>query len=155
MLHCVIRNMDKGCVSSEIIGRIINVFVRNNLTGEDQDCGIAAERFEEKYGKLPPTFIVLSPTQRCNLKCIGCYASSAADTSPTIPYDYVDRIVSEVHDLFGSRFITISGGEPLMYYSDGKTLFDIFDKYNNMLKLTDGQFENAKIKIAESAFRLR
>jgi len=146
MLRCVIRNMDKGYVSSEIIERIINVFVRNNLTGEDRGCGLAAERFKEKYGEYPPTFIVLSPTQRCNLKCIGCYASSAADTSPTIPYDYVDKIVGEVHDLFGSRFITISGGEPLMYHSDGKTLFDIFEKYNDMffLMYTNGTLIDEK-----------
>ncbi|MGA2172366.1 MAG: radical SAM/SPASM domain-containing protein [Sedimentisphaerales bacterium] len=132
MLHCVVRNIDKGYVSRDISRRIIDVLVRNNFTREGQSCDEAVGKYKEKYGEEPPTFIVLSPTQKCNLKCIGCYASSGADTSATIPYQYVDRIIGEVHDCFGSRFITISGGEPLMYRSGDKTLFDIFEKYSDM-----------------------
>jgi len=78
MLHCVIRSMDKGYVSREIIKKIIDVLVENNLIREDQSCVQAVERFKEKYGEEPPTFIVFSPTQRCNLNCIGCYASSTS-----------------------------------------------------------------------------
>ncbi|MHC4622762.1 MAG: radical SAM protein [Planctomycetota bacterium] len=132
MLHCVNRNVDRGFVSGEVIRKIIDVFVQNNLVCSDQDYTQAVEAYERKYGELPPTFIVLSPTQKCNLCCIGCYASSAANTPATIPYSSVDRIVREAHDIFGCRFITISGGEPLMYKSEGKTLFDIFEKYSDM-----------------------
>lgn len=132
MLRCVNRSMDKGYISPEIIKKIINVFVQNNLVGEDQNYNQAVENFKYKYGEYPPTFIVLSPTQRCNLKCSGCYASSAADTSATLPYSYADRIVGEVHDDWGVRFITISGGEPLLYRSEGKTLLDIYRKYDDM-----------------------
>ncbi len=135
MLHCIVRNIEKGYVSGDVIKKIIDVFVRNNLTLEDQTYEETVKKYTAKYGEAPPTFIVLSPTQRCNLKCIGCYASSAADTSSTIPYHYVDRIVGEVHDCFGGRFVTISGGEPLMYHSEGKTLFDLFKKYNDMFFL--------------------
>ncbi|MHC4573991.1 MAG: radical SAM protein [Planctomycetota bacterium] len=132
MLRCVNRNMDKGYVSPEVIKKIIDVFVQNNLVCPDQSYARAVETYERKYHELPPTFIVLSPTQKCNLCCVGCYASSAANTPATIPYSYVDRIVREAHDLFGGRFITISGGEPLMYKSEDKTLFDIFQKYDDM-----------------------
>ncbi|MCJ7674213.1 MAG: radical SAM protein [Sedimentisphaerales bacterium] len=132
MLRCVNTSMDKGYVSPEIIKKIVNVFVQNNLVREDQSYNQAVEKFKDKYGEYPPTFIVLSPTQRCNLKCIGCYASSAADTSATIPYSYVDRIVGEVHDDWGVRFITISGGEPFLYRSEGKTLLDLYRKYDDM-----------------------
>jgi MoaA/NifB/PqqE/SkfB family radical SAM enzyme len=135
MLHCVIKNVDKGYISGDIIKKIIKVLVENNLIRGDQSYNQAIEKFEEKYGELPPSFIVLSPTQKCNLVCIGCYASSAANTSATIPYPYVDRIVREVYDSFGGRFITISGGEPFMYKSEGKTLIDIFQKYNDMFFL--------------------
>jgi len=147
MLRCVNASIDKGYVSPEIIKRIINVFVQNNLVGEDQDYSQAAENFKYKYGEYPPTFIVLSPTQRCNLKCIGCYASSAADTSATIPYSYVDRIVGEVHDDWGGRFITISGGEPFLYKSEGKTLLDTCRKYDDMFfhAYTNGTVINEEI----------
>jgi len=155
MLHCVNRNIDRGYVSSEIIKRIVDVFVQNNLIREDQAYTLAVEKYKEKYGELPPTFIVLSPTQKCNLNCIGCYAASGIDTAATIPYPVVDRIVSEVHDLFGSRFITISGGEPFLYKSEGKTLLDIYKKYDDMffMAYTNGTIINEEIakKLAEAA----
>lgn len=155
MLHCVIRNVDKGYISAEIIKKIIDVLVQNNLICEDQSYYQAIEKFKQEYGEYPPTFIVFSPTQKCNLKCIGCYASSAANTPATIPFSYVDRIVSEAHDSFGSRFITISGGEPFMYNSEGKTLLDIYQKYDDMLFLTytNGTLidENVAAELAKSA----
>jgi MoaA/NifB/PqqE/SkfB family radical SAM enzyme len=135
MLHCLNRNIDRGYVSGKIMKKIIDVFVQNNLIRGDRSYNQAVEEYKEKYGELPPTFIVFSPTQKCNLKCIGCYAASGADTAATIPYPIVDRIVHEVHDLFGSRFITISGGEPFLYRSNGKTLLDIYQKYNDMFFL--------------------
>ena len=135
MLHCVIRNVDKGYVSGKIIEKIVDVLVQNNLIRESQSYNQAIARFKAKYGELPPTFIVFSPTQKCNLKCIGCYAASGTDTAATIPYPIVDRVVREVHDLFGSRFITISGGEPFLYRSEGKTLLDIYKKYDDMFFL--------------------
>jgi len=155
MLHCVIRNMDKGCVSREVMKKIIDVLVENNFIREDQSHVQAVEKFREKYGEEPPTFIVFSPTQICNLNCIGCYAASTSKTAATIPYPIVDRVVGEVHDSFGSRFITISGGEPFMYRSEGKSLLDIFEKYNDMFFLiyTNGTLINEEVaqRLAESA----
>jgi MoaA/NifB/PqqE/SkfB family radical SAM enzyme len=155
MLHCVSGNIDKGYVSGEIIEKIVDVFVQNNLIREDHSCNQAVQKYKEKYGELPPTFIVFSPTQKCNLKCTGCYAASGADAAATIPYPIVDRVVAEVHDLFGSRFITISGGEPFLYRSEGKTLLDIYKKYDDMLFLvyTNGTAINEEVarKLAESA----
>jgi len=90
MLHCVVRNVDKGYISKEVMKKIIDVFVQNSLIGGDQSYEQAIERFKGKYGEMPPSFILFSPTQICNLKCIGCYASSAANTPATVPYPYVD-----------------------------------------------------------------
>jgi MoaA/NifB/PqqE/SkfB family radical SAM enzyme len=155
MLHCLFRNVGKGYVSKEVTKKIIDVLVQNNLMEGDQSYKQAVEKFIQKYGEPPPSFILFSPTQKCNLYCAGCYASSAANTTATIPYLYVDRVVSEVHDSWGSRFITISGGEPFMYKSEGKTLLDIFEKYNDMLFLayTNGTVINEEVtqRLMESA----
>ncbi len=83
----------------------------------------------------PPGFIVLAPSQRCNLQCTGCYAGSTNRTVSMLPYSIVDRIISDVHDVFGRRFVVITGGEPFIYKSDGKTLLDIFEKYNDVFFL--------------------
>ncbi len=155
MLRCVIRNIDKGYVSKQVMKKIIDVLVQNNLICEDQNYTQAVEKYEEKYGEMPPSFIVFSPTQKCNLKCIGCYAASGVDTRATIPYPLVDKIISEVHDLFGGRFITISGGEPFIYKSEGKTLLDIYKKYDDMFFLvyTNGTLINEEVaqRLGESA----
>jgi len=147
MLHCAIRNVDKGSITKEVIKKIIDVLVQNNLVEGDQSYDQVVEKFKEKYGEPPPSFIVFSPTQICNLKCIGCYASSAANTQATIPYPIVDRVAGETHDCWGSRFMTISGGEPFMYKSEGKTLLDIFQKYSDMFFLvyTNGTLINKEI----------
>ena len=155
MLKCTFRNVNKGYISKEVIRNIVDVFVQSSLIEGDYDYTWTVEKFEQKYGELPPTFIVFSPTQKCNLHCIGCYASSTSSTAATIPYPIVDRVVSEVHDSFGSRFITISGGEPFMYKSQGKSLLDIFEKYNDMFFLvyTNGTLinEEAAERLAKSA----
>ena len=155
MLRCVNRNIDKGYISKQVMKKIIDVFVQNNLICEDQSYTQAVEKYKKKYGEMPPSFIVFSPTQKCNLKCIGCYAASGADTVATVPYPFVDRVISEVHDLFGGRFITISGGEPFMYKSEGKTLLDIYKKYADMFFLvyTNGTLINEEVaqRLGESA----
>ena len=147
MLRCVNRNIDKGYISKQVMQKIIDVFVQNNLVCKDQSYIRTIEKYKEKYGELPPTFIVFSPTQKCNLRCVGCYAASAADTTATIPYPLVDKIISEVHDLFGGRFITISGGEPFVYKSEGRTLLDIYEKYEDMFFLvyTNGTVINKEV----------
>lgn len=155
MLHCLNRNIDKGYVSGKIMSKIVDVFVKNNLIRDNQNYNQVIENYKKRYGEFPPTFIVFSPTQKCNLKCIGCYAASGTDTPATIPYPLVDRVIGETHDLFGSRFVTISGGEPFLYKSEGKTLIDIFKKYNDMFFLvyTNGTLitEEVARRLADSA----
>ncbi len=150
-LSCVVKNLDRGCVSRHVMKKIIQVLVENCFLGGDESRQAAIKRFDERYGAGPPTFIVLSPTQRCNLHCTGCYASSTSRTATTLPYPEVDRIVGEVHDTFGSRFVTISGGEPFLYRSEGKTLLDIFEKYSDMFFLI---YTNGTLITPEIAQRL-
>jgi MoaA/NifB/PqqE/SkfB family radical SAM enzyme len=150
MLKSAIRNVEKGYFSRAVFKRIIHVLVENSFLNR-QKYSDKLEEFNRQYGEYPPNFIVLSPTQRCNLNCTGCYASSSAHTTPTLPYHVVDRIVSEVRDKFHSRFVTISGGEPFMYQSKGKTLLDLFEKYDDIFFLV---YTNGTLITKEVADRL-
>jgi MoaA/NifB/PqqE/SkfB family radical SAM enzyme len=121
------RNMDRGYISSYAGQRLLEILAINNIKNEKIRI-----KFEKDKGIKPPWFITLSPTQRCNLRCTGCYASAKVN-APTLPFDIVDKLSKEVSEVWGSTFMTISGGEPLMYRDSNKTLFDLWEKYNNML----------------------
>ena len=126
------KNYEKGYISRDVANKLLellglNIFFANNVSKLRE----AKEAFRKKYKIKPPLFIVVSPTQICNLRCKGCYAGSSPETGATIPFDIFDRILRENHDIFGNRFVVISGGEPLMYQSQGKTLLDMFEKYND------------------------
>ena len=87
-----------------------------------------------------PTFMTISPTQKCNLACIGCYAASSKKTAATLDWDILDAVIDQKRKLWGSYFTVISGGEPLLYESKGKTILDLFEKYNDnfFLMYTNG-----------------
>ena len=77
---------------------------------------------QKKIGFYPPTFLVISPTMNCNLKCIGCYANSYKKEE--LGKDTFERIVKEANDL-GIYFFVISGGEPFLY----RPLLEIAEKF--------------------------
>ncbi len=135
MMHSAMKNVRKGHISTYAIQRLNEVLVENAFFKAPEEMKQAKDAFKNKYGYDAPSFITLSPTQACNLKCTGCYASSDPHAKATLAYSVVDRLISEVHTSFGSRFITISGGEPFLYQSEGHTLIDLFDKYKDMFFL--------------------
>ena len=139
LFRSALRNFDRGLVSKELIKKMINVFVGSVwLDREDRTAAIKA--FEEKYGQKPPMFITLAPTKKCNLKCIGCYASSDSESENTLEWSYVDKLFTELHDELGMRFFVITGGEPLLYKSEGKDILDLPRKWEDsyFLMYTNG-----------------
>lgn len=145
ILRCAKRNLDKGWIKKKVTERIFETFVKQGFT-EKQKYADVRKTFEKRYGVYPPAFIVLSPTQKCNLACVGCYASSKIK-SPGLDYKTIDKIVDEAYNVWGNRFMTISGGEPLMYSHDGKTLFHIWKKYPEMFFMfyTNSTLINKKV----------
>ncbi len=129
MLDSIERTFQKGNVSLGVAEKTFRTLTQNFL--HTQESREIYNDFNKKYGKNPPLFIVLGPTQRCNLKCKGCYASAGYD-APTLSYETIDKITRELHDEWGNRFMTITGGEPLMYNDNGRTMFDLWEKYNDM-----------------------
>ncbi len=75
--------------------------------------GKKRDAFEKEHGYRPPFVLILSPTMKCNLRCKGCYTLGYG-RSYELEYELVDRILKECEDL-GIYFVTILGGEPLMY----------------------------------------
>ncbi len=148
IMHQVRRNLDKGYIKPEVTRKMVNVFTGGSLkTDRNRKLNPVQEAYKEKHGDFPPLFPVLSPTKACNLKCEGCYATSDPHSSPKMKYETTSRIVKETRDVLGSKFITISGGEPFMYRDGEKTMFDIFEEYNDMFFLvyTNGTLITEKV----------
>jgi MoaA/NifB/PqqE/SkfB family radical SAM enzyme len=89
--------------------------------GDQQRRAFAAE-----HGISPPFLIVISPTMRCNLRCLGCYAGDYPRGDDPLPFEVLDRIVTEGKEM-GVYFYTISGGEPFMR----PDLLDLYDKHQD------------------------
>ncbi|MBR9704329.1 radical SAM protein [Candidatus Pacearchaeota archaeon] len=134
ILQSGIRNFDKGYISKNYMNRAFDTLVKQSWI-EKESLNDVRDKFEKINSLQPPSFIVFSPTQVCNLKCTGCYASSSEMNATTLPYDVVEKVVDETYNEWGSRFMVISGGEPLLYKDDNKTLFDIWEKYDQMFFL--------------------
>jgi MoaA/NifB/PqqE/SkfB family radical SAM enzyme len=102
--------------------------------------------FRREFGFDPPGFMVISPAKRCNLRCRGCYANSASEKDQ-LDYDVFSRVIKEMRDLWGARFVVISGGEPLMYRWDGKGIMDIYAEHPDSLFLmyTNGTMITDKV----------
>ncbi|MBT3362258.1 MAG: radical SAM protein [Chloroflexi bacterium] len=93
-----------------------NVFFRDHDTIKDYTDG----------GVQPPGLVLISPSMRCNYKCVGCYAAQYSKDED-MSFETLDGIITEAKEL-GTRFFIILGGEPLVY----RPLFDIFEKHNDV-----------------------
>lgn len=70
----------------------------------------------EKLGYSVPWAILMDPTDRCNLRCRGCWAGEYPKKND-LSFELMDRIVGEGEEL-SIFFYVISGGEPLLRKDD-------------------------------------
>ena len=136
LLRSLSRAMDEGRISPGARRGLIRVLLSQVLTGETERM----RPFKEEHGYEPPSFLTISPTQKCNLLCKGCYASSSASDRATLSYDVFRRVLQDKKEQWGSHLTIISGGEPLLYKSEGKTLPDIAKEFSDcyFLMYTNG-----------------
>ncbi|MBI4723208.1 MAG: radical SAM protein [Candidatus Stahlbacteria bacterium] len=135
MIASINRAFESGNISSKSARGLFSGFLGNVFFG-----GFYKRReFIKSHGFKPPFFITISPTGVCNLKCVGCYASANAGLG-TLPYSLFDKIISEAKELWGTNFFVISGGEPLIYKSEGHNFLDIARKHSDcfFLMYTNG-----------------
>ncbi len=75
--------------------------------------GIRQRRYWKKRGLEVPPVLIASITNRCNLKCSGCYNSQRENTSGNdMEREIFLKILYEATEI-GSRIVFISGGEPM------------------------------------------
>ncbi|MFP4491959.1 MAG: radical SAM/SPASM domain-containing protein [Spirochaetaceae bacterium] len=150
LLASINRAIEEGRLSDHVRKKAIKTFVGNVLTGETDRMA----PFREKHGFNPPSLLTISPTKRCNLRCKGCYAASSSAHANTMDYETLTRLLWDKHNEWGSNFTVISGGEPLMYKSGEKDIFDIFHEHahNYFLMYTNATLINDEVarKLAEA-----
>ncbi|NLF40479.1 radical SAM protein [bacterium] len=85
--------------------------------------------FRTRTGVEAPLAVMISPTNRCNLQCKGCYAS-AGTGGGELSFDEVDGVVRQAKAM-GVHFFVISGGEPFMWPG----LLDLLEKHRDAIFL--------------------
>jgi MoaA/NifB/PqqE/SkfB family radical SAM enzyme len=128
LLETTAGHLARGIMSKDVFHKMVKAFARNVFVEDISQREILGE---ESKDAVYPSFLVLSPTQLCNLQCPGCYASSASNTRSSLPYSVVNRIIKEKADLWHSRFTVISGGEPFLWKMDGKDIIDLAREHDD------------------------
>lgn len=83
----------------------------------------------EKKGVHVPPFMIISITNRCNLKCKGCYAlAQKRQQRPEMTGEKLTRVIGEAREL-GVSIILLAGGEPLIRTD----LFDITAQFPDII----------------------
>ncbi|MCE5197845.1 MAG: radical SAM protein [Armatimonadota bacterium] len=149
LLHGLDRIISRGIVSKNIARSVIEAFLGNVILNAD------SAKAADELGFNPPSFITISPTGRCNLKCRGCYASDAALQGNQLSFETFDRILTEKRELWGSHFTVISGGEPFIWEDKGHDLIEIAKRHPQdiFLVYTNGTLIDDKLaeRIADAA----
>jgi len=140
MLRAMVYSGLRVASSSKFANTLVNKAILSDLRAKKET------EFHAQFGFDPPGFMTISPAKRCNLRCSGCYANSASEKDQ-IDYDTFSRVIREMRELWGSRFVVISGGEPLLYRWDGKGVMDIFHEHSDSLFLmyTNGTMINERL----------
>lgn len=151
----ILKTLEKAILqdrlSPQTVHKLLNVLISDAIIKEGEEQ--AKKAFEAQYGTRPPSFLLVSPTKKCNLYCLGCYADSDR-TEIKLSWTILDRAINEARNLWGARFFVISGGEPLLYQDEGKGILDLVEKYADsfFLMYTNGTLIDEKVarRMAES-----
>ncbi|MDI6840521.1 MAG: radical SAM/SPASM domain-containing protein [bacterium] len=126
LLSSVAKAFERGHISRKAAQGLLSVFLGNVFLG-----GFYKRRnFIRRHGFKPPMFITISPTGACNLKCIGCYAA-ASENLGKLQFSVFDQVITDAKSAWGINFFVISGGEPLIYRSEGKSFLDIAEHHSD------------------------
>ena len=127
-----IRHLHPNSRKRFVAGMMANFFMR------DPEF---TESLLEERGISSPTAILISPTMRCNLKCVGCYASEYTNEEE-LTEDDVESIINQGEEI-GSRVYVMLGGEPFVW----RPLLDVAERHPHsvFLVFTNGTMINDHI----------
>lgn len=144
LLHTTDKHLRRGIMSKDVFHKMVKVFVRNVFIEDISE----REIHRDDHGDVVyPCYLVLSPTQLCNLRCPGCYASSGTFSNASLPWSVITRIIKEKKEFWHSRFTVISGGEPFLWHSEGKGIIDLAREHddNFFMVYTNGTLINHEV----------
>jgi radical SAM protein with 4Fe4S-binding SPASM domain len=121
---------ERGLARGQLGAPALRAMLRNLYGGVFvHDGGVSAkDRFRARFGQTPGEFLVISPGKACNLRCHGCYANSGAHREK-LDWATFERMVREAHDLWGVRVFVVSGGEPLAWRDNGRSVLDLAERF--------------------------
>ena len=114
------RRLNRNCVS-----RVVH-----NIAGEQMILGGDIRKRNKRELDDYPQCMVISPTMRCNLTCIGCY-SAYYNRKDCLTTADLDRIYTEAKEL-GLRLVVVSGGEPFIR----EDFLELCERHNDMIFMT-------------------
>ncbi|MCE5328730.1 radical SAM protein, partial [bacterium] len=107
MMRRFIGSINPGCLKKMMTNFIIN----SGFNGRQ-----LADKKSKEIGVDVPWTMLIDPTNRCNLKCKGCWAAEYEKTS-SLSFETLDRIIREGKEL-GIYMYMYSGGEPFIRKND-------------------------------------
>jgi MoaA/NifB/PqqE/SkfB family radical SAM enzyme len=118
-------------IHPQVLKKFLNNFIVNTLIFSPQ----RSLELTERYDCNIPNVILMDPTTKCNLKCIGCWAAEY-DKSASLSLNDMDRIIVQGKEL-GIYMYIYTGGEPLVRKDD---LIKLAEKHNDctFLAFTNG-----------------
>jgi len=111
-------------VSPQCRYRVVANLALNNSWGPTR---ARREAFAQEEGFYPPYTYLISPSMRCNLRCVGCYAGEYSKKDD-LPLELVDRVLMEGKEI-GIYFVTILGGEPFIR----EDMWTLYEKHSDVL----------------------
>ncbi len=125
----IMRSIERGVAAGRFgrscISQLLKILVGDSLL--EHGIPTIKREFKSRFDMRPPGFLLISPTKTCNLRCSGCYSDSGP-TPEKLEWPIIHRLVREIRECWGATFIVISGGEPLAYRDEGKTVLDLAEK---------------------------
>jgi MoaA/NifB/PqqE/SkfB family radical SAM enzyme len=110
-----VRHLHPNVRKRYVAGTIANLFYRD----PEFSLSLLKER-----GVWSPICMLISPSMRCNLKCVGCYASEYSNEEE-LTEDEVESIITQGEDI-GCRFFIMLGGEPFVW----RHLLDVAERHH-------------------------
>jgi MoaA/NifB/PqqE/SkfB family radical SAM enzyme len=112
MLNALVRATFRDALRASARDPRLAGFFLRTLKAQKRAMALRAE-WEQKGVHVPP-LMILSVTDRCNLRCAGCYSQSLRPTpKPEIGAERLQALVGEAGKL-GLSIVLLAGGEPLM-----------------------------------------